>query len=167
MEKDITAGLENELEEVQGASVQEEEKEEAKESENASNKENSTENSVNGNENEKENAEEKQEELSYNELRKIAKEKGIDVPKNVKKEELVELIKKSEKPEVLSLDNQPLSPLVLTNDKEEIPRGFISLKTKPKKNSMGVFKGRMYKVIGNGYAIWCDNGQSFELKNLR
>ena len=163
MEKDITLGLENELEEVQDANVQEEEKEEAKESENASNEENS----VNDNENEKENAEEEQEELSYNELRKIAKEKGIDVPKNVKKEELVELIKKSEKPEVLSLDNQPLSPLVLTNDKEEIPRGFISLKTKPKKNSMGVFKGRMYKVIGNGYAIWCDNGQSFELKNLR
>lgn len=163
MEKDITLGLENELEEVQDANVQEEEKEEAKESENASNEENS----VNDNENEKENAEEEQEELSYNELRKIAKEKGIDVPKNVKKEELVELIKKSEKPEVLSLDNQPLSPLVLTNDKEEIPRGFISLKTKPKKNSIGVFKGRMYKVIGNGYAIWCDNGQSFELKNLR
>lgn len=163
MEKDITLGLENELEEVQDANVQEEEKEEAKESENASNEENS----VNDNENEKENAEEEQEELSYNELRKIAKEKGIDVPKNVKKEELVELIKKSEKPGVLSLDNQPLSPLVLTNDKEEIPRGFISLKTKPKKNSIGVFKGRMYKVIGNGYAIWCDNGQSFELKNLR
>lgn len=163
MEKDITAELENELEKIQDASVQEEEKEEAKESENASNEENS----ANDNENKKENAEEEQEELSYNELRKIAKEKGIEVPKNVKKEELVELIKKSEKPEVLSLDNQPLSPLVLTNDKEEIPRGFISLKTKPKKNSMGVFKGRMYKVIGNGYAIWCDNGQSFELKNLR
>lgn len=155
MEKDITLGLENELEEVQ---------EEAKESENVSNKENS----ANDNEKKEENAEEQEEEeLSYNELRKIAKEKGIDVPKNVKKEELVELIEESEKPEVLSLDNQPLSPLVLSNDKEEIPRGFISLKTKPKKNSMGVFKGRMYKVIGNGYAIWCDNGQSFELKNLR
>lgn len=163
MEKDITLGLEKELEEVQGANVQEEIQEEAKESENASNEENS----ANDNENKEENAEEEQEELSYNELRKIAKEKGIDVPKNVKKEELVELIKKSEKPEVLSLDNQPLSPLVLTNDKEEIPRGFISLKTKPKKNSMGVFKGRMYKVIGNGFAVWCDNGQSFELKNLR
>lgn len=163
MEKDITLGLENELEEVQGANVQEEEKEEAKESENAS----SEENSANDNENEKENAEEEKEELSYNELRKIAKEKGIEVPKNVKKEELVKLIEESEKPEVLSLDNQPLSPIVLSNDKEEIPRGFVSLKTKPKKNSMGVFKGRMYKVIGNGYAIWCDNGQSFELKNLR
>ena len=154
MEKDITLGLENELEEA---------KEEVEELENASNEENS----ANDNENEKENAEEAQEELSYNELRKIAKEKGIDVPKNVKKEELIKLIEESEKPEVLSLDNQPLSPLVLTNDKEEIPRGFISLKTKPKKNSMGVFNGRMYKVIGNGYAIWCDNGQSFELKNLR
>lgn len=154
MEKDITLGLENELEEAQ---------EEVEELENVSNEENS----ANDNENKEENAEEEKEELSYNELRKIAKEKGIEVPKNVKKEELVELIKKSEKPEVLSLDNQPLSPLVLTNDKEEIPRGFISLKTKPKKNSMGVFKGRMYKVIGNGYAIWCDNGQSFELKNLR
>lgn len=124
MEKDITLGLENELEE-------------------------------------------KQEEVSYNELRKIAKEKGIDVPKNVKKEELIKLIEESEKPEILSLDNQPVSPIVLSNDKEEIPRGFVSLKTKPKKNSMGVFKGRMYKVIGNGFAVWCDNGQSFELKNLR
>lgn len=153
MEKDITLGL-NELEEEQ---------EEVEELKNVSNEENS----ANDNENEKENAEEEQEELSYNELRKIAKEKGIDVPKNVKKEELIKLIEESEKIEVLSLDNQPVSPIVLSNDKEEIPRGFISLKTKPKKNSMGVFKGRMYKVIGNGFAVWCDNGQSFELKNLR
>lgn len=163
MEKDITAELGTFLN-PQDASVQEEIQEEAKESENASKEENS----VNDNENEKENAEEQEEEeLSYNELRKIAKEKGIDIPKNVKKEELIKLIEESEKTEVLSLDNQPVSPIVLTNDKEEIPRGFVSLKTKPKKNSMGVFKGRMYKVIGNGYAIWCDNGQSFELNNLK
>lgn len=106
---------------------------------------------------------------TYNELRKIAKEKGLTFARNVNKDELIKLINNAEQvnANAMSLDNKPISPIVLTNEKEEIPRGFVSLKTKPKKNSMGVFNGRMYKVIGNGYAIWCDNGQSFELKNLK
>ena len=66
----------------------------------------------------------------------------------------------------MSLDNKPISPIVLTNEKEEIPAGFIAVKTKPIMNEIKFYNGRGYKVIGNGRGIWCDNGQCFELNSL-
>lgn len=64
-------------------------------------------------------------------------------------------------------EEKPESPVVLTNKKEEIPEAFISLKTAPKKKQMGFYKGRAYMPTTNGQAIWCDNGQSFEISSLR
>ena len=105
---------------------------------------------------------------TYNELRKIAKEKGLTFAKNVNKDELIKLINNAEQvnANAMSLDNKPISPIVLTNEKEEIPAGFIAIKTKPIMNEIKFYNGRGYKVIGNGRGIWCDNGQSFELNSL-
>lgn len=105
---------------------------------------------------------------TYNELRKIAKEKGLTFAKNVNKDELINLINNAEQvnANAMSLDNKPISPIVLTNEKEEIPAGFIAVKTKPIMNEIKFYNGRGYKVIGNGRGIWCDNGQYFELNSL-
>ena len=105
---------------------------------------------------------------TYNELRKIAKEKGLTFAKNVNKDELINLINNAEQvnANAMSLDNKPISPIVLTNEKEEIPAGFIAVKTKPIMNEIKFYNGRGYKVIGNGRGIWCDKGQCFELNSL-
>lgn len=105
---------------------------------------------------------------TYNELRKIAKEKGLTFARNVNKDELINLINNAEQvnANAMSLDNKPISPIVLTNEKEEIPAGFIAVKTKPIMNEIQFYNGRGYKVIGNGRAIWCDNGQCFDVNSL-
>lgn len=104
----------------------------------------------------------------YNELRKIAKEKGLTFARNVNKDELINLINNAEQvnANAMSLDNKPISPIVLTNEKEEIPAGFIAVKTKPIMNEIKFYNGRGYKVIGNGRAIWSDNGQCFDVNSL-
>ena len=93
---------------------------------------------------------------TYNELRKIAKEKGLTFAKNVNKDELINLINNAEQvnANAMSLDNKPISPIVLTNEKEEIPAGFIAVKTKPIMNEIKFYNGRGYKVIANGRGIW-------------
>lgn len=105
---------------------------------------------------------------TYNELRKIAKEKGLTFARNVNKDELIKLINNAEQvnANAMSLDNKPISPIVLTNEKEEIPAGFIAVKTKPIMNEIKFYNGRGYKVIGNGRAIWSDNGQCFDVNSL-
>ena len=102
------------------------------------------------------------------ELKKIAKEKGFTFAKNVNKDKLINLINNAEQvnANAISLDNKPINPIVLTNEKEEIPAGFIAVKTKPIMNEIKFYNGRGYKVIGNGRGIWCDNGQCFELNSL-
>ena len=57
---------------------------------------------------------------TYNELRKIAKEKGLTFARNVNKDELINLINNAEQvnANAMSLDNKPISPIVLTNEKE-------------------------------------------------
>lgn len=105
---------------------------------------------------------------TYNELRKIAKEKGLTFARNVNKDELINLINNAEQvnANAMSLDNKPISPIVLTNEKEEIPAGFIAVKTKSIMNEIKFYNGRGYKVIGNGRAIWSDNGQCFDVNSL-
>lgn len=118
--------------------------------------------------------EEKQEEVkepTYNELRKMAKDKGLKFAKNASKEELIKLLETADSinANVISLDNKPVSPIVISNDQEEIHAGFIATAPLRKKNVnvRGVYNGRVYKVINNGYGIWCDNGQSFDLSTLK
>lgn len=108
-------------------------------------------------------------EPTYNELRKMAKEKGLKFAKNASKEDLIKLLETADSINagVISLDNKPVSPIVISNDKEEINAGFVASAPKHKAADVrGTYNGRIYKVIGNGYGIWCDNGQSFDLATL-
>jgi hypothetical protein len=108
---------------------------------------------------------------TYNELRKLAKSKGLTFAKNASKEELIKILNASEivNADVISLDNKPVSPIVISNDEEVIHEAFIA--TAPKRNLKtnvrGTHNGRVYKVINNGYGIWCDNGQSFDLATIK
>jgi hypothetical protein len=110
-------------------------------------------------------------EPTYNELRKIAKNKGLTFAKNASKEDLIKLLEANQgiNANVISLDNKPVSPIVISNDEEIIHEAFIA--TAPKRNLKanvrGTHNGRVYKVINNGYGIWCDNGQSFDLATIK
>lgn len=108
--------------------------------------------------------------LSYKELKAEAKAMGLKFANNIGTENLLKLIEEAKKvnANVISLDNKPVSPIVLTNDKEEIPAGFVATRpNREKKNVRGSYNGRVYKEIGNGSAIWCDNGQVFNLSSIK
>ena len=102
----------------QDATMPKEMEQDAKQEENASNDNENSTNEENDNEIKS---------MSYNKLRKLAKEKGLTFAKNVGKDELINIIENAEKvnANVVTLDNKPVSPIVLTNDKEEIPKGFV------------------------------------------
>lgn len=120
--------------------------------------------------------------MKYNELRKYAKEHNIEFESHATKEELLKLIEANkdgadtnagsnqdvkvnvEKPSPITLDNKLMNPVVISQEKEDIPKGFISIKSNPKKKTIGSKNGRMYKVINEFYGVWLDNGEAFELK---
>ena len=65
---------------------------------------------------------------------------------------------------IISLDNAPVSPLIQSED-EIIPKNFV--KVPPKKptieNKIKLRNGRVYKVVGNGYGMYADNGETFRI----
>ena len=127
------------------------------------------------------------EEIKKDELKEIAKEKGLTFAEKITKSELIELIKanddevvEEEKEETddedkqddkdidrISLDNQPVSPLI-SNDDEVVPKNFVPVQrtTKPKQARLNVHNGRVYKVLSNGRGMWADNGETFSLASL-
>ena len=127
------------------------------------------------------------EEIKKDELKEIAKEKGLTFTEKITKSELIELIKanddevvEEEKEEtddedkqddenidIVSLDNQPVSPLI-SNDDEVVPKNFVPVQrtTKPKQARLNVHNGRVYKVLSNGRGMWADNGETFSLASL-
>lgn len=136
------------------------------------------------------------EEIKKDELKEIAKEKGLTFAEKITKSELIELIKanddevvEEEKEETdeteekketsdedkqddenidrVSLDNQPVSPLI-SNDDEVVPKNFVPVQrtTKPKQARLNVHNGRVYKDLSNGRGMWADNGETFSLASL-
>lgn len=88
----------------------------------------------------------------------------------MKKNKKIVLDKSPETPiEVITDKSEIVSPVVISNDKEEIPKGFIA--TRPRnsinKNEKGTYQGRVYKIINNGYVMFCDNGQIMPLDKVR
>lgn len=126
-------------------------------------------------------------EIKKDELKEIAKEKGLTFAEKITKSELIELIKanddevvEEEKKEnndedkqddenidIVSLDNQPVSPLI-SNDDEVVPKNFVPVQrtTKSKQARLNVHNGRVYKVLSNGRGMWADNGETFSLASL-
>ena len=127
------------------------------------------------------------EEIKKDELKEIAKEKGLTFAEKITKSELIELIKANddevveeekedtddedkqddENIDIVSLDNQPVSPLI-SNDDEVVPKNFVPVQrtTKPKQARLNVHNGRVYKVLSNGRGMWADNGETFSLASL-
>ncbi len=67
--------------------------------------------------------------------------------------------------EVIDSNNKPIN-----NDSigdVGIPQGFAPLPKNKKIGTMGSVDGRLYKIISETHAIWCDNGTAFLLSNLK
>lgn len=87
------------------------------------------------------------------------KDKELEAPIEETNEEQVE---------VISLDNVPVDPIVVENDDEIIPNNFVPTK-KANKNKKGllVHNGRIYKVLNNGRGMYADNGETFNLSEIK
>lgn len=73
-----------------------------------------------------------------------------------------------EQVEVISLDNVPVDPIVVENDDEIIPNNFIpTKKTTKNKKGLLVHNGRIYKVLNNGRGMYADNGETFNLSEIK
>ena len=86
-----------------------------------------------------------------------------------------------DKPEVITLDEvkpDDLPPIEVIDSNNKpinndaigdvgIPQGFAPLPKNKKIGTMGSVNGRIYKIISETHAIWCDNGAAFLLSNLK
>lgn len=89
--------------------------------------------------------------------------------------------KEENKPEIITLDEvkpDDLPPIEVIDSNNKpinndaigdvgVPQGFAPLPKNKKIGKMGNFNGRLYKIINDNYAIWCDNGAAFPLSNLK
>lgn len=89
--------------------------------------------------------------------------------------------KEENKPEIITLDEvkpDDLPPIEVIDSNNKpinndaigdvgVPQGFAPLPKNKKIGKMGNSNGRLYKIINDNYAIWCDNGAAFPLSNLK
>jgi len=104
--------------------------------------------------------------MSNKELKTICDNKGIIYKKTDGAKVLIPLIEKANSG-VISLDNKPVSPIIVNNADEHIPANFINLPKAEKTEEMRSYKGRFYKLLANGYGQWTDNGNAFNLNEIR
>nr|DAQ91794.1 MAG TPA: hypothetical protein [Caudoviricetes sp.] len=72
--------------------------------------------------------------------------------------------------EAVTLDNSPISPIILEEETEVVPKDFtpaIPKKVSNNKSGLSVFKGRVYKELNNGRGIFADNGETFNLSDIK
>lgn len=72
--------------------------------------------------------------------------------------------------ETVTLDNSPVSPIILEEETEVVPKDFapaIPKKVSNNKSGLSVFKGRVYKELNNGRGIFADNGETFNLSDIK
>lgn len=67
--------------------------------------------------------------------------------------------------EVIDSNNKPINNDAIGD--VGIPQGFAPLPKNKKIGTMGSVDGRLYKIISETHAIWCDNGAAFLLSNLK
>ena len=99
----------------------------------------------------------------------------------IKDEESKDIETVEEKPEEITLDEvkpDDLPPIEVIDSNNKpinndaigdigIPQGFAPLPKNKKIGTMGSVDGRLYKIISETHAIWCDNGAAFLLSNLK
>ena len=106
--------------------------------------------------------EKKEEEITESEVEEITNIEEAE--EEVTTEELEEII------EAVTLDNSPISPIILEEETEVVPKDFapaIPKKVSNNKSGLSVFKGRVYKELNNGRGIFADNGETFNLSDIK
>ena len=93
--------------------------------------------------------------------------KDIEAVEESQEEITLDEVKPDDLPpiEVIDSNNKPIN-----NDSigdVGIPQGFAPLPKNKKIGTMGSVDGRLYKIISETHAIWCDNGAAFLLSNLK
>lgn len=112
--------------------------------------------------------EESQEEITEESQSDEEESPVIDEVEEEKPEEItLDEVKPDDLPpiEVIDSNNKPIN-----NDSigdVGIPQGFAPLPKNKKIGTMGSVDGRLYKIISETHAIWCDNGAAFLLSNLK
>ena len=105
--------------------------------------------------------------------KKAVKKEEIKDAKKIEKLEVeekdVKEEKADEKVEVMSLDNAPVDPIIVENDDEIIPNKFVPTPKVAKQNNkkLMVHNGRVYKVLNNGRGMYADNGETFNLNEIK
>lgn len=105
--------------------------------------------------------------------KKAVKKDEIKDAKKIEKLETEEKDVKEEKTdeqvEVMSLDNAPVDPIIVENDDEIIPNKFVPTPKVAKQNNkkLMVHNGRVYKVLNNGRGMYADNGETFNLNEIK
>lgn len=110
--------------------------------------------------------EKKEEEITESEVEEItnveeAEEEKPIIPMEKESEETIEAV---------TLDNSPISPIILEEETEVVPKDFtpaIPKKVSNNKSGLSVFKGRVYKELNNGRGIFADNGETFNLSDIK
>lgn len=106
--------------------------------------------------------EETEEEVTESEVEEITNIEETE--EEVTTEESEEII------ETVTLDNSPISPIILEEETEVVPKDFtpaIPKKVSNNKSGLSVFKGRVYKELNNGRGIFADNGETFNLSDIK
>lgn len=104
----------------------------------------------------------KEEEITESEVEEITNTEEVE--EEVTTEESEEII------ETVTLDNSPISPIILEEETEVVPKDFapaIPKKVSNNKSGLSVFKGRVYKELNNGRGIFADNGETFNLSDIK
>lgn len=104
----------------------------------------------------------KEEEITESEVEEITNIEEVE--EEVTTEESEEII------EAVTLDNSPISPIILEEETEVVPKDFtpaIPKKVSNNKSGLSVFKGRVYKELNNGRGIFADNGETFNLSDIK
>ena len=112
--------------------------------------------------------EESQEEITEESQSDEEESPVIDEVEEEKPEEItLDEVKPDDLPpiEVIDSNNKPINNDAIGD--VGIPQGFAPLPKNKKIGTMGSVDGRLYKIISETHAIWCDNGAAFLLSNLK
>lgn len=112
--------------------------------------------------------EESQEEITEESQSDEEESSVIDEVEEEKPEEItLDEVKPDDLPpiEVIDSNNKPINNDAIGD--VGIPQGFAPLPKNKKIGTMGSVDGRLYKIISETHAIWCDNGAAFLLSNLK
>lgn len=99
---------------------------------------------------------------------KVEIEEKIELEESPVQEPIEKVVEENEETiNVISVENKPINKKVVA-EKQNIPKVFApNIKVVADPDTLQFYKGRAYKVVGNGYGMWCDNGTLFIISDLK